>query len=246
MKPQLSFRVKIVLILAAVLSLLAISSVYTVYRNESASVMSSNVVKEIIIDAGHGAPDGGSIGTDGTPEKDINLQIAQKLRAILTLYGYETVMVRDGDDGIFGDEAKTIRQKKVSDIHRREALMRSHPDAIFVSIHQNHFGDAAVHGTQVFYSGNRTESKSLAQSVQDAVAAILQPENHKQVKRSGTEIYLLYHAAIPAIMVECGFISNPQELQLLKNETYQKKLAIAIADGIIKYMNESDETYGKG
>ena len=192
----------------------------------------------VIVDAGHGGMDGGAVGVDGTVEKEINLQIAKKVDAMLRFLGYRSVMTRTEDISLHTPDAKTTRQKKVSDIHQRMRMMEETKDAIFVSIHQNQFSDESQTGTQVFYSKNKAASAVLAQSIQDAVVASIQPENTRKIKPSGTEIYLLYHAPIPAVLVECGFLSNYGETQLLKDETYQQKISAAIVAGILAYCNE--------
>lgn len=195
----------------------------------------------VIIDAGHGGIDGGAVGIDGTVEKDINLSVALKLDELLRASGINTRMTRTEDISIHDESAKTVRQKKVSDIHNRFGIMEETENSIFVSIHQNHFDKPKYHGTQVFYSGNNPDSLELANCVQSAVVRTIQPENSRVVKKSGTEIYLLYHAMRPAIMVECGFLSNPEEVGLLKTSEYQSKLALAIYDGILNYLGTSEE-----
>ncbi|MCQ2479317.1 MAG: N-acetylmuramoyl-L-alanine amidase [Clostridia bacterium] len=225
--------------------LLILLSIYTYLKNDTVSVFNQTHLKQtVIVDAGHGGADGGAIGIDGTVEKEINLQIANKLKCILHLYGYNVIMTRDDDESIHDDDAKTIRQKKVSDIHNRERIINENPDAVFISIHQNKYSDTAVHGTQVFYSKNNPLSPSLAQNVQDSVVENLQKDNYKTIKKSGTEIYLLYHSPIPSIMVECGFVSNSDELTKLKDQEYQLKLAESIADGILNFYKEQDENNG--
>ncbi len=215
------------------------------FKNKYLNVFSYNNSKyTVIIDPGHGGLDGGAIGYDGTVEKNINLQISKKLCSLMQLYGFNVIMTRCDDDSIHDKNAETIRQKKVSDIHNREKIINSNPDAIFVSIHQNKYSDPSVHGTQVFYSKNNILSPILAQKVQDSVVNNLQKENYRKIKQSGTEIYLLYHSPIPSIMVECGFISNQNDLNNLKNEDYQKKISEAISNGIINYFKEQDENNG--
>jgi len=194
--------------------------------------------KTIIVDAGHGGDDGGAVGINGTVEKDINLDIALKLEKILKFYGFKVIMTRTEDVMTCDDGLDSMRKRKVSDIHNRFELMQKNPDALFVSIHQNKFEDSAQHGTQVFYSGNNEESKVLAQAIQDSIVSSLQKDNSRVVKKSGSGIYLLYHAKNPAVLVECGFISNPTEVKNLKDEKYRMKLAILIADGLIKYLSQ--------
>lgn len=190
----------------------------------------------IIIDAGHGGFDGGTQASDGTVEKDINLRIALYLNDFLQTFGYETVLTRDSDESLEDENLKTIREKKKSDIYNRFDLMESTENAIFVSIHQNHYPVEKYHGTQVFYSPEQAEDSSkLAQSIQEAVVELLQNDNDRQIKKCGTSVYLIYNAVKPAVLVECGFMSNTEEAELLKTQDYQKKIAFCIAVGIQNY-----------
>ena len=211
----------------------------TFMANFSAAEASSMPItqKTVIVDAGHGGDDGGAIGIDGTVEKDINLDIALKLEKILNFYGFNVIMTRTQDVMTCDDGLDSLRKRKISDIHNRFELMRKNPDAIFISVHQNKFEDSSQHGTQVFYSGNDERSKELAEAIQTSVTLTLQRKNDRVVKKSGSGIYLLYHAKIPAVLVECGFISNSDEVKKLKDESYRMKLAILIADGLLKYLS---------
>lgn len=211
---------------------------FTFMANSSADgVMTKPVLKQtVIIDAGHGGDDGGAIGIDGTVEKDINLDIALKLEKLLKFYGFDVIMTRTEDIMTCDDGLDSLRKRKISDIHNRFDVLEKNPDAVFISIHQNKFEDNSQHGTQVFYSGNNDESKLLAESIQNSIVSVLQPDNSRVVKKSGSGIYLLYHAKLPAVLVECGFISNPAEVKKLNDENYRMKIAILIADGLIKYL----------
>ncbi len=211
----------------------------TFMANFSAAEASSMPItqKTVIVDAGHGGDDGGAIGIDGTVEKDINLDIALKLEKILKFYGFNVIMTRTQDVMTCDDGLDSLRKRKISDIHNRFELMRKNPDAIFISVHQNKFEDSSQHGTQVFYSGNDERSKELAEAIQTSVTLTLQRKNDRVVKKSGSGIYLLYHAKIPAVLIECGFISNSDEVKKLKDESYRMKLAILIADGLLKYLS---------
>lgn len=200
------------------------SAVFTAGKNSK--------IHTIILDAGHGGEDGGAIALDGSNEKDYNLEIALKLKNILEMNGYNVIMTRTEDIMTCDDNLKTIRSKKVSDIHNRFALTEKYSDAVFVSIHQNKFSDTRQKGTQVFYSKNNPQSKILADSIQNSIKLNLQPDNSRLTKPSGTEIYLLYYAKIPAVLVECGFLSNSEDLTKLKNNDYKTKLAMLIAEGI--------------
>ncbi len=191
----------------------------------------------VIIDAGHGGEDGGAVGADGTVEQYLNLQIAKYLEAQLAVFGVQTVMTRTTEDSIHNPDAATVRERKVSDIHNRMEIMETTPNAVFVSIHQNKFQNKTEWGTQVFYSPNTTASAALADCIQQSVTETLQPKNMRVIKKTDNSIYLLYYAKKPAVLVECGFLSNPQELEKLKDETYQKQMAFSVALGILKYLN---------
>lgn len=188
----------------------------------------------IIIDAGHGGEDGGAVAGDGTLEKDLNLQISLKLNDILTVMGYKTHLIRTTDTAIHSS-GDTIRQRKISDIKNRFAIMNQYDNCLYISVHQNKFSDKNVYGAQTFYSPNNNESKILADFIQKSISGHLQPDNKRTIKKSGTDIYLLYNATKPTVMVECGFLSNDNELSSLKDISYQEKMAISIALGIINY-----------
>ncbi len=197
--------------------------------------------KTVIIDAGHGGFDGGTSAMDGTVEKDLNLQIALKLNSLLGSMGVNTIMTRTDDSGTNDASASTIRQKKISDIKNRLKIIENNPDAIFVSIHQNHFSQSKYSGAQVFYSKNNPLSEKLAESVRYNLITVLQPDNSREIKQSGSEIYLLHHSAVPSVMVECGFLSNKEETEKLKDENYQRKLAFTVAMGIVDYLNQTED-----
>lgn len=241
---RIKFNIKYFSIIIISVIVFIILLVYTSSKNKSETVFNNAEYRTVIVDAGHGGIDGGAVGCDGTLEKDINLQISHKLSAILKLYGFNVIMTRNDDNSIHSKEALTTRQIKVSDIHNREKIIINNPNAIFVSIHQNKFQDSTIHGTQVFYSKNNPLSSALALKIQDSIVENTQKDNCRKIKQSGTEIYLLYHSQIPSVMVECGFVSNQSELNKLKSDEYQKKIALSIADGILNYYKEQDESYG--
>ena len=190
----------------------------------------------IIIDAGHGGMDGGTSAADGTLEKNINLSIAEKLNSMFKACGFKTVMLRINDELIGDNTLSTIRARKVSDIKTRLNIAHSYPQSILISIHQNHYSVEKYSGAQVFYSSNSPESKFIAQAVQSSIVGNLQPDNNRQIKAVGTNIYLLYNCNLPSIMVECGFLSNRKETEKLKSESYQKQLAFSIVNGILNYL----------
>jgi N-acetylmuramoyl-L-alanine amidase len=191
--------------------------------------------KTIIIDAGHGGYDGGAVAEDGTPEKDINLCIAKDLKAFLELFDYNVVMTRDSDKSTESDNGKN--SWKTSDLFNRLQLMSRYNDAIFVSIHLNKFTSTNVSGAQTFYSQKSENSEQLANSIHSKIISMLQPDNTREVKKGTNSIYLLRNATCPAVIVECGFISNREELEKLKTEKYQRMMAFCIFCGIMDYNN---------
>lgn len=192
----------------------------------------------IILDAGHGGEDGGTSSADGTMEKEINLAITLRLQAMLESAGFQVKMTRDSDISIGDPSLDTVKQRKVSDIKNRLQLINDTTNCIFISIHQNHFSESQYNGTQVFYSQNHTDSKTIAENIQSQVVSFIQPNNKREIKPSTESIYLLFHAKVPAVLVECGFLSNPTETQQLKDPIYQEKMAFSIFCGILRYINQ--------
>ncbi len=194
----------------------------------------------VIIDAGHGGPDGGAVGIHGEVEKEINLAIAEDLKNFLSLSGIEVIMTREEDVSIHDKSVKGIAKQKVSDIRNRLKLMEEHPDALVVSIHQNHFTKEKYHGAQMFYGTKNPASESAAQSIQDAFVKYLQPDNQRQIKPGTKSVYLLEHATMPIVLVECGFLSNGEEAALLTQEDYQEKIAFTVYCGILNFFHQQN------
>lgn len=190
----------------------------------------------IVIDPGHGGEDGGTVSPMGTYESQINLEIALKLDSLLHFLGVKTQMIRRADVSV-ETEGATIAQRKVSDIKHRVKMVEEVPNPVLVSIHENHFTEAKYRGAQVFYAKG---SEALAEALQAAIACNVDPDNHRQCKPAQS-IYLMEHVTCPAVLVECGFLSNPQEEQLLKQAEYQKKLAAAIGCTLLNYLEETNE-----
>ena len=192
----------------------------------------------VVVDAGHGGEDGGAVTKSGVPEKNINLKIAVDLEQLLKASGFRVVMTRTSDVSLSGD-LDTIRERKADDIHRRMEIVESQGDCIFVSIHQNRFQQSQYHGAQIFYSMNESSSKDLAEAIRKKITGMIQKDNSRQTKPATSSIYLLYHARVPAVLVECGFLSNENEAALLQDETYQKKMAFAVCCGILEFCAEN-------
>ena len=193
--------------------------------------------QQIILDAGHGGFDGGAVASDGTVEKDINLNITLTLAQFLRQSGFQVILTRGADVSTDDVETDRIPTRKKSDLKNRLNLMKDYEDAIFVSVHLNKFTTSAANGSQVFYS--RVDgSKQLGESIQKSIVTLLQPDNTRVNKQATSSTYLLHHATIPTVLVECGFLSNKQELERLKGKEYQNKMAFSIYCGIIEYFNK--------
>ena len=164
----------------------------------------------LVLDAGHGGEDGGAVSSGGVAESGINLQITRRLYEILRFLGHPAVMTRTGDDAIYDDSASTLREKKVSDLKNRTALANGTPNGLLISIHQNSLpGHPGVRGAQVFYNAVEP-SQELAQTVQQALNSGVNEGRDKAAKPIGDGVYLMSHTTCPAILVECGFLSNSE------------------------------------
>lgn len=183
----------------------------------------------VVIDAGHGGRDGGAVGEDGTLEKDLNLQIARVLSELLKASGYNVVMTRSED--IMLSTEDNAGSAKLRDLKKRLMIASSYPEAVTVSIHCNKFPSEDCRGLQVYYSDNET-ARALALSIQESTVSLLQPENHRKAKLADSSIYILDRAKTPSVLIECGFLSNTEERERLKDAEHQRALALAILVGI--------------
>ncbi len=197
-------------------------------RAQAAVAGEAAIPRVIVLDAGHGGADGGASGPDGTRECDLNLAIAQRTDAVLGLLGEETRMLRSSDTDLSSSDAKSISQKKVSDIRRRVELVNSQPGALLISIHCNTYSQTQYHGAQVFYTPTG-ETKEFAETMQLALKNAVDPGNARMAKTISPDVYLMNHINSPGLLIECGFLTNPQELQSLKDPGYQTRLAVTIA-----------------
>lgn len=187
----------------------------------------------IILDAGHGGYDPGKVGVSGVLEKDANLVIAQKTRYYLEQENYEVILTRNEDIDLAGEYTGS---KKSADLQKRVEIMNVSGPAIGVSIHQNSFTDPNVRGAQVFYYDGSEAGKKLADCIQSAIKETIGDENHR-VPKANSSYYLLKKVKAPIVIVECGFLSNPEEELLLMEESYQDKMAKGIAKGIEDYLD---------
>lgn len=189
----------------------------------------------IVIDAGHGGVDPGKVGTAGTLEKDINLAIAFELKTLLEESGIKVVMTRETDTGLYSENATN---KKREDMEERVRVIRSADPALVVSIHQNSYPSADCKGAQVFYYKDSEKSKALAETIQQSFLTVLADGNTRQAKANG-DYYLLRKAPCTIVIAECGFLSNPTEEALLATGEYQKKVADALYQGVLRYLEEA-------
>lgn len=208
---------------------------------EAIPVSLTEVGKEmpvIILDAGHGGIDGGCTSADGVPEKGINLGILLKLRDILTFSGFDVKVTRDSDISIHDKGVEGIAAQKSSDMDNRLEMFNSEKNAVCISIHQNQFTDPVYKGAQMFYSDEQRGSERLARALQSRFSTLLQPDNDREIKECGKELFLCYYSKNPTVMAECGFLSNPEEAALLNTEEYQTKTALTIFAGLSDYLAE--------
>lgn len=190
----------------------------------------------IVIDAGHGGVDGGATSCTGMLESNYNLEIALRLNDLFRLLGYDTRMIRTTDISVY-TKGETIAQKKMSDLKERVRIAEETENGLLISIHQNSFPDSHYNGAQVFYSGS-DGSMALAKQMQDAFLNTLNPGSRRQCKKSDG-IYLMEHISCPGILVECGFLSNPQEEAKLRSREYQQKMCCVIASSVDTYLSNT-------
>lgn len=220
---------RVILPFLLVLSLLAgISAVISRKTRSDLETVSKSPVPTVVIDAGHGGEDGGTVGVNGLLEKDVNLDIALRLRDLLTANGISVVMTRTEDVLLYDRNADYEGRKKSLDLAARRQIAENTPNCIFVSIHMNSFPDPRYDGLQVWYSPNRPESEVIAETIQKTAKAVLQPENERQTKAANSAIYLLHRLTVPAVLVECGFLSNPAEAAKLATDDYRRDVAFAL------------------
>ena len=182
----------------------------------------------LILDAGHGGEDGGAVSVTGVPESRVNLEIVQKLRDTLALYGVDPVVLREEDVSLHDPEASTLREKKRSDLKNRVRAVEAVEGGTLLSIHQNSYPGSQYRGAQVFYAPTGG-SRELAELLQTALREELQPDNDRQAKPIPESVYLMNHVSCPAVLVECGFLTNPEEEALLRDGSYQRQLAAVLA-----------------
>ena len=228
----------------AIMLLIAIAVFFGVdaYRSSNAYISAMQELstdKVIIIDAGHGGEDPGAIGVDGSYEKDINLALAFELGEVLENEGYAVVYTRTEDKLLYTEEENIKGIRKISDLKNRCKFAAEYPNAIFISIHMNSYSNPKYSGLQVYYSNANENSYNLASKIQTSVKTTLQENNNRLIK-SGEGIYILENVTSPAVLIECGFMTNFEECEKLSKKEYRKQLSLAIVCGIIEYEKTID------
>lgn len=198
----------------------------------------------MVIDPGHGGEDGGAVAPDGSRESEINLAVSLRTDALLGLFGWPCVLTRTEENLEYPPSAVTVKQRKQADLDRRVKLADSTPNAVLISIHQNKYPSAGPRGAQVLFRED-AESIRLAGLVQERFKAALGESVRSSVPISDS-IYLMRKVRCPAVLIECGFLSNPEESKLLRSEAYQTKLALCIACACAEYAREWENAYGQG
>lgn len=213
---------------------------YSINISNTATLSTSSIPVSnhvIILDAGHGLPDGGAVASDGTTiESELNLQIVLKLQSLLENSGCTVILTRSDENGIYEADKNTIRSQKISDMKNRVSIGNESNAEIFVSIHMNKLNQEQYYGWQAFYKNKDEESKILADYIQKNLNYFMDKSNNRQIS-SISNIYLTKKIEIPLVIVECGFLSNQEETKLLKTDSYQELLAWSIYSGIMDYFN---------
>ena len=218
--------------LFAVILFLTCILFFTVCNQEDNSQVrpaNTNELPTVIIDAGHGGMDGGAVGVNGALEKELNLEMATVLSALMRVSGYNVITTRTDDTMLTTEDGKG--NAKTRDLKKRLEIASKYPDGLMISLHCNKFPSESCKGLQVYYSENEL-ARDTASSIQSSVISLLQTANHRKPKQADSSIYLLHRAITPSVLVECGFLSNNEECDLLCSDSYRKELALCILLGV--------------
>ena len=231
-------KTKYLMLIIVFAILLLIVSILRLQKPESKQVFYLPITNKIIaIDPGHGGPDPGKVSKSGLMEDELNLEIALNLKRLIEQSGGIVIMTRETEEGLHSPSAKNLREMKREDLHRRKEIVDENESHIFVSIHLNSFTQTNYHGAQAFYKKDSKEGEKLALIIQEQLRNILDPENHRDPQER-EDIFLLNEIEIPSVLIECGFLSNEREAELLADELYQEKIAWSIYIGIMNYFNQ--------
>lgn len=232
------FQLRIIYVCAFICFSAIVYSIIYYNKNVAVKVNALPITnKTIVIDAGHGLPDEGAVGFNGTTEQEINLKVALKLQQLIEQSGAKVLLTRSDENGIYSLDSQSIRSKKVSDIKNRVEIGNNNNADLFISIHLNKYPSSIYRGWQTFYKKDNDDSRMLSQLIQEDLGKNIEFTNDR-VPLPITGIYIMDHVNIPTVIVECGFLSNPQEAEMLKGESYQNKLAWGIYTGIQDYFSK--------
>lgn len=230
------------MILSGVL-ILIILLLLALYKNKSKPVYYIPMINKTVgIDPGHGGVDPGAVGITGVREDEINLKIGLKLKRLIEQSGGLVIITRDTKEGLYTEESKTIREMKTEDLENRREIINKSKCNIFLTIHLNSFEQSKYYGAQTFYKKGCKDGMELANCIQDELREVLDKNNHR-IPQERDDVYLLNEVNISAVLVECGFLSNPVEEKLLISDKYQEKIAWAIYMGIMKYFSNGEGDY---
>ncbi len=227
MKKSFALRAAAAFLLAVTAAGIGVYQAYDAHPRPAVNLTdTTRTARTLVLDPGHGGADGGAVSVTGTYESKINLAIALRCRALAELYGIDTVMTRESETLDYPESASTIHAKKVWDTKARVELVNATPNAVLISIHQNKYTTASPHGSQALYAKTQG-SRELAQAIQSNLSQVT-GESKRTAARIGESIYLMNHIDCPAVLVECGFVSNVPEAKMLEEPAYQLKLAAVI------------------
>lgn len=215
-----------------IMLVLTLTMTFLLFADNNAITVGSFTGRTIVVDPGHGLPDGGAVGKSGVPESELNLKVAKHLEEILTSKGFNVILTRRDEYGIYSPDSKTVRNKKREDMKKRVDITNTSGASLLVSIHMNYFSMESCQGPQVFYLKGSEKSKEAAESIRESIIKNIGEHCTREIKPVSSGIYLLSHTKTPAVLIECGFLSNTEEEKLLITDKYQKKMAASIAEGI--------------
>ena len=231
--------ISLVSFLIFLIVLLIVIGFSMIIKTHKANIQAKNDEFVVVIDCGHGGPDGGAVAADGTVEKNINLRLGFQLRELLTSYGYKVVMTRDKDEFICDDQNASLREQNISDLHNRLKIAESYSNSIFISLHMNKFSEVDSWGSQLFYSPNNKRSQPLAELIRNRLLSDTQKGNDRVLKEMDDSVYIIYNATHPALLLECGFLSNVKERENFKDNAYRSKFVYDIFCGINDFKGDN-------
>lgn len=224
-------------ILMVLLILCVACGIYGLYAEDGEQVFQNADQLTVVIDAGHGGMDGGAVGISGVLEKDLNLQVAKKLEKLVTDGGGKALMTRADDVSLHTDQDKTVREQKRSDLNYRRSYAADSGADAFISIHMNKFEQSQYRGAQIFYAADQ-DSKQLAEMIKKNIVPVSEKSDGREIKKAYDTMFILQQSKLPSVIVECGFLSNPEEEALLTDDAYQQKIAEAIYRGMCEFLQE--------